>query len=513
MSLAIRSAVRTHRGLVRGHNEDSAYAGRHLLAVADGVGGAVAGELASATVIGAIAPLDAQPPEDVESALRDAITLANRRLREAVRREPSLSGMGTTLTALLLADDRLGMAHIADSRAYRLRDGGLEQITRDETLVQTLIDEGRLSPAEARRHPYRSVILRSLTGEEVEPVLATSSPRPGDRYLLCSDGLTDYAELSSITAALELAAPGEVAERLIDLALAGGGGDNVTCIVADVIDGEPDDSAPAIVGAAADTEPATEISGRRPRLRRVTRREPGRPAQPPADPASPPTAEPDPAEPHPAEPDPDPAESQPADVHSAHDRHRAGVTQTAIPAYQDDPDSDPALAHTVSPPRRQRRRRRRRKLTAIGFAVLIVVVAAGYGGWRWTQTQYFVAAKGSGPVTLYKGVDMHVAGISFYHAVRRSGFVLDDLVPAARADVRHGITADSRDKAVTVYISIISGQLLPTCTPSPRPNATRRGGSASPAAPSAPAASSPSGAPRPATPSGSTPASSTRDCR
>ena len=144
--------------------------------------------------------------------------------------------MGTTLTAILFAGDRLGLVHIGDSRGYLLRDGELTQITKDDTFVQTLVDEGRITAEEAHSHPQRSLIMRALTGHEVEPTLIMREAREGDRYLLCSDGLSDPVSQETILEALKIPGVAESADRLIELALRGGGPDNVTVVVADVVD-------------------------------------------------------------------------------------------------------------------------------------------------------------------------------------------------------------------------------------------------------------------------------------
>ena len=192
MTLALRFAARSHTGLLRTRNEDSVYAGPRLLAVADGMGGHAAGEVASAVAIAALAPLDEDAPgTDLMSALREAAEAANGHLFEMVAADADLQGMGTTLVAVLFAGSRLALLHVGDSRAYLLRDGELSQITHDHTLVQTLVDEGRISQEEAASHPQRSMITRALDGRVgLELDLSVREVRPGDRYLLCSDGLT-----------------------------------------------------------------------------------------------------------------------------------------------------------------------------------------------------------------------------------------------------------------------------------------------------------------------------------
>ncbi|MEZ0339179.1 PP2C family serine/threonine-protein phosphatase [Mycobacterium sp. pV006] len=237
MTLVLRYAARSDRGLVRANNEDSVYAGARLLALADGMGGHAAGEVASQLVIAALAHLDDdEPGGDLLSKLDAAVREGNSAIAEHVEADPELEGMGTTLTAILFAGNRLGLVHIGDSRGYLLRDGELTQITKDDTFVQTLVDEGRITAEEAHSHPQRSLIMRALTGHEVEPTLIMREARAGDRYLLCSDGLSDPVSQETIAEALRIADVAESADRLIELALRGGGPDNVTVVVADVVD-------------------------------------------------------------------------------------------------------------------------------------------------------------------------------------------------------------------------------------------------------------------------------------
>jgi protein phosphatase len=235
---------------MRTNNEDSVYAGPRLLALADGMGGHAAGEVASNVVISTLAHLDEDRPfDDLISTLRDATAAANNNLRAMVEQDSNLDGMGTTLTALLFAGSRVGLVHVGDSRAYLVRGGQLTQITHDDTFVQALIDEGRLTAEEASSHPQRSLILHALNGAEVEPDLSIREARIGDRYLLCSDGLSDVVSPDTLLEALQLPDPHESADRLVELALRAGGPDNVTCIVADVIDVPYGDDAPVMDGA------------------------------------------------------------------------------------------------------------------------------------------------------------------------------------------------------------------------------------------------------------------------
>ncbi|MFD8880335.1 PP2C family protein-serine/threonine phosphatase [Corynebacterium xerosis] len=239
------------RGLVRQNNEDSAYAGPRLLALADGMGGHAAGEVASQLMIAQVSKLDAdQPDADLLDALALACAEGNSSIAEEIEANPVTEGMGTTLTALLFDGERVGLCHVGDSRGYLLRDGELTQITRDDTYVQSLVDEGSLTAEEASVHPQRSLILKALTGRPVEPTLKYREVRKGDRYLLCSDGLSDPVSRETIAEVLAEGTPAESANRLVELALRSGGPDNITIIIADVVDASVDTPIqPALAGA------------------------------------------------------------------------------------------------------------------------------------------------------------------------------------------------------------------------------------------------------------------------
>jgi protein phosphatase len=224
---------------VRPNNEDAYFAGPRLLAVADGVGGHAAGEVASATIIEALAPLgDWEPGYDLVGRLLEAVVAGNAAIAQRVAEDSRLQGMSTTLTAILFAGLRYCLLNIGDSRTYLLRDGSLEQITRDDSYVQLLVDEGHITQEAAGSHPQRNLVLQALTGEEVmEPAMTVREARAGDRFLLCSDGLSDVVDHAALAAALGEGEPQEAVARLIALALENRTRDNVTAIVADVIEG------------------------------------------------------------------------------------------------------------------------------------------------------------------------------------------------------------------------------------------------------------------------------------
>uniref|UniRef100_UPI00066D3F80 PP2C family protein-serine/threonine phosphatase n=1 Tax=Streptomyces sp. SBT349 TaxID=1580539 RepID=UPI00066D3F80 len=266
MSLTLRFAAGSHTGMIRDHNEDSGYAGPRLLAIADGMGGQAAGEVASSEVISTLVQLDDDiPGSDVLTSLDHSVQRANDQLRSMVAEDPRLDGMGTTLTALLWTGQRLGLVHVGDSRAYLLRGGELTQITQDHTWVQRLVDEGRITEEEATTHPQRSLLMRALgSADHIDADLSIREVRAGDRYLLCSDGLSGVVSQDTLRDTLgAFAAPEDTVRELIELALRGGGPDNITCIVADVLDVDTQESdtlarqlydAPQIVGAVAESQ-------------------------------------------------------------------------------------------------------------------------------------------------------------------------------------------------------------------------------------------------------------------
>jgi PPM family protein phosphatase len=238
VSLSLQAAVLSDIGPARPNNEDAVFASPRIVAVADGVGGAAAGEVASATAIGAVAELDkCRLTGPLEPALRAAVARGNETIGFIAACRPRLAGMSTTLTVVALADDgAYVVANVGDSRSYLLRGGALIQLTRDDSLVQELIESGALAPAEARGHPRRSLVLAALDGAEArEPKVETLRARVGDRLLLCSDGLTDVVADDDVARALADPSRGRCAERLLALALEAGARDNVSVVVADVV--------------------------------------------------------------------------------------------------------------------------------------------------------------------------------------------------------------------------------------------------------------------------------------
>ncbi|MFJ5614177.1 MerR family transcriptional regulator [Streptomyces sp. NPDC093221] len=243
--LGIRYAALSDTGLVRESNQDTAYAGSRLLAVADGFG--TGGAPAGAAAVDVLKRLDAGantvPAGELLNALEDAVEQAGRAVRGVAAAEREPGHVGTTLTAMFWTGSQLALVHIGDSRAYLLRDGGFFQITHDHTMVQSMVDEGRLSPAEAESHPQRSLLARALSGTgpatdgSAGADIRLQDARPGDRYLLCSDGLSAVVPADDVHATLATTPdPDDAVRALVALANRNGGPDNVSCVVADVVE-------------------------------------------------------------------------------------------------------------------------------------------------------------------------------------------------------------------------------------------------------------------------------------
>ena len=406
MTLALRFAARSHTGLLREGNEDSVYAGPRVLAVADGMGGHAAGEVASAVAIAALAPLDEDVPgSDLLDVLRDRAVAANDHLRVMVSGDQRLDGMGTTLTAFLFAGSRLGMLHIGDSRAYLLRDGVLTQITHDHTLVQALVDEGRISEEEASTHPQRSLITRALDGRGgIEPDLSVREVRAGDRYLLCTDGLTGpVGRLETLQEALKIPDPQQSCDRLVQLALRGGGPDNVTVIVADVVDAHGLRPSPAVVAGAAADSPQPPPAGISESSAARARTAEGRDVPPPPRPAT-------------------------------------------DPGAQSRPDGTGSRTRTV----------------LVGLLALGLLLVAAVGGWAYGRSQYYVGIDGD-EVAIFRGVRGSVAGVDLSEVSERTDLTTERLDRLALSRVQRGIVARDRTEAEAIVARLEDDN--PECTP------------------------------------------------
>jgi protein phosphatase len=260
--LRISGTGESHVGLVRADNQDSGFIGPTCMLVADGVGGAAAGEIASATTAYAVAATAlARAGEDPAVVLRDAIGLAQAQVRAGMVADPAREGMATTLTAILTDGSRFALAHLGDSRGYVFRDGDLTRVTRDHTYVQQLLEEGRLAEQDVEHHPWRNVVLRSVNGsEDTVPDILALQLRPGDRILLASDGLTDLVEETVIAETLVQRADDDAVGALLAAALGRGGRDNVTCLLATVVEGATISADGLLLGAVRDPGNVVDIA-------------------------------------------------------------------------------------------------------------------------------------------------------------------------------------------------------------------------------------------------------------
>jgi PPM family protein phosphatase len=404
--VAFTSAAVSHVGKVRSNNQDSGYAGSHLFIVADGMGGHAGGDVASALTIKHVREIDRQysSASEAEQALHGALISANALLADTVYEHSELTGMGTTVSGFVLVGHEVAIAHIGDSRIYLLRDGDLRQVTADHTFVQRLVDSGRITEEEAAVHPRRSVLMRVLGDVDATPEIDTSVVKtlPGDRWLICSDGLSSYVNDSTISAVLvaDLDAE-EAATRLVKESLDNGAPDNVTVVVVDIDGSGSSARSPSVtVGSATETlaydgEPSRRATMRLSNLLL-----------------------------HPLK------ATKPDDSHF-------------------EPESEEYLDELII---EDRKRARRRRISVVVVIVLIaaLVSAAVVAGYQWTQTRYFVGAEGTN-VAIYQGVQQDVGPFSLSSVVRVTDVQLDELNYFNRQQVENTISADSLAEAEAIY--------------------------------------------------------------
>jgi serine/threonine protein phosphatase PrpC len=400
VSTPILSAAASHVGKIRASNQDSGSVGNHLFVVADGMGGHAGGDVASALAIRHLVTLD-RPYGSVEEAREEmyrGILDAGKELTRAVADHPELTGMGTTLSGMVRVGDKVVVAHIGDSRIYLLRDGVLEQITADHTFVQRLVDSGRITPEEAAVHPRRSVLMRVLGDVDVEPEIDTHvlDTQPGDRWLLCSDGLSGYvAEREIAEILLTTHDPEEACEKLIQASLAEGAPDNVTAVIVHISDSDVSPPRePHVVGSAAGpiTYQVTPIL-KAPRLPALLL--------------------------HPL---------RAVDAADEHFEPEEGYLEELI--------------------EEDRRRATRRKITW-SLGVLIVLGALTWGAiasYQWTQTRYFVGEV-DGQVVIFQGVQQNIGPISLSTPFEPTGIPLDSLPLFIQESVQETLPASSLDEA------------------------------------------------------------------
>ncbi len=263
--LRLSGVALSHVGLVRSGNEDSGFLAPGCMVVADGVGGSAAGEVASATATYAVsATALAEPRSDPARVLRAGVRLAQQQVARGVRERPTRAGMATTLSAIVTDGARFALAHLGDSRGYLFRDRTLTRVTHDDTLVQRMVDDGSLAPEQAARHPWRNVVTRSVNGDvEDLGTVEELALVPGDRVLLASDGLTDLVSDEQIAELLRRHHDDAAATALQDAALVAGGRDNITCLLATVVDGPAVTSDGVLVGAVRDLDNVVDPSAMR----------------------------------------------------------------------------------------------------------------------------------------------------------------------------------------------------------------------------------------------------------
>ncbi|MDQ0577386.1 PP2C family protein-serine/threonine phosphatase [Agromyces albus] len=400
MATVKASAAVSHVGRIRANNQDSGYAGRQLFLVADGMGGHAGGDVASAIATRRIAEADADYNgiTDAASELQSALISANRQLAETVAEHSELTGMGTTVSALLLHDDHVVIAHIGDSRIYLLRSGELSQISTDHTFVQRLVDAGRITAEEAMVHPRRSVLMRVLGDVEASPEIDTMllDTRAGDRWMLCSDGLSGVVSFDDIHELMSAEAGAkQVADRLVKASLDGGAPDNVTVVVIDI--GEPPAPAtpPLVVGSAAAPLAFGAPEPVRARGIRLT-----------------------PFRPHP-------------------------VQETHF-----EPDSADYFDEIIEED--ARRRRRRRWMWGFWIVLLIGAIFTTFAlGYQWTQTRYYVG-ESNGRVAIFQGIQQDLGPISLHELHTETGLDVADLRTYDQQRVEQTISAGSFSEAYRI---------------------------------------------------------------
>ncbi|GAA3752604.1 protein phosphatase 2C domain-containing protein [Microbacterium kribbense] len=391
------SAALSHTGKVRSNNQDSGYSGANLFVVADGMGGHAGGDVASSLALARLQGLDHgyESTGAAEHALRHAMTAAAGDLIDTVKAQPELAGMGTTVCAIIMVDEYAVIAHIGDSRIYLYRDDELTQITTDHTFVQRLVDSGRITPEEARYHPRRSVLMRVLGDMSADPeVDAFVMPtRPGDRWLICSDGLCGVVDDTHMAKTMALGqAPGRTADMLLKQALDAGAPDNVTIVIVDVGGQHPLFSGtPQIVGAAA-TPKGIEVPPIRP--------------------------------------------------------GRVSWLHLGRQAANEPSHFEPAAEYLEELIEEDRRRARRRRVGwIVGLLLVLAAIAAAlFGAYTWTQTRYFVGA-GDTTVVIYRGIQQNIGPISLSTPYENTGLPLNLLSDFDRQTVEGTISADSFDAA------------------------------------------------------------------
>jgi PPM family protein phosphatase len=428
---------RSDTGRARRENEDSFFARSPMFAVADGMGGAQAGEVASQTAVEVLQQGLPERSGSVEERLRGLVEEANARINALSRADDQRAGMGTTLTLAYVGEHELSVAHVGDSRLYRLRDGVFERLTDDHTLVEELVRQGKLTPQEADHHPQRSIITRALGPEAaVEADSHTWPARDGDVYLICSDGLTSMISERQVAEVVTGASSLPDAGRgLIEAANAAGGRDNITVILFRL------EEVGAVTGGGS-TQDTTEHEVIRPDAADSARGEPATTAPATAAGAA-------------------GAGAGAAGAADAATRAPDGTPTgpaTAVAAPPAEPATKRRQPRAPREPGDGRRKRRRRVPTGL-IAGLVVVVLIGLSAWYASQTVYFVGTSPDGFVTVYRGLPYELpAGLDLYSVNYLSGVPVSELPPRQRRLVtEHKLR--SRDDAHDLVRQMETGAL------------------------------------------------------
>jgi protein phosphatase len=471
-------------GTVRANNQDSSFAGEHLIAMCDGMGGHAGGDTASSIAIRSLAHIEQDDIGDdvamISRMMETSVMAAHDAIVGKAKRERKLAGMGTTVTAVALAAGYWVIAHIGDSRAYLLRDGHLSRVTCDHSYVQHLIDTGRITPAEAKNHPQRNVVMRVLGDFDIDPRPDISIRRahPADRWLLCSDGLCGVLEDSTIEEAMTtLSDQGECVQRLVQMALRAGSTDNVTAVIADAtlaLDADAFDlphQTPLVGGAASrNLEPIADLVNE-PVATAPALHEDDSPAQRAAALIQSPSAHDGDAEQTTVEPSSTRTTRvvQPSTVREA-TGERTNPDTGEIPVVQkpngrisadpNDPEVAKAIqAEHVEQKKAKRAKRRRNRLAVLVICILsaLVLAGAGCGAYAWSQTRYYVG-KSSGNVAIYQGVPTNLFGLELSHEVKRTNIVTSNLPQTWRDQLSRGIAVGSMDEAQS-HVQIIRSEM------------------------------------------------------
>lgn len=453
-------------GTVRANNQDSSFAGEHLVAICDGMGGHAGGDTASTIAIRSLAHIEREDHEQdvaaIASMMETSVMAAHDAIVGKARHERKLSGMGTTVTAVALVDDYWVLSHIGDSRAYLLRDGALCQVSQDHSYVQHLINTGRITEQEAKNHPQRNVVMRVLGDFDIDPHpdIAVLKAHPADRWLLCSDGLCGVLENSTIAdALLSMSNLTECAQHLVSMALRAGSTDNVTAVIADAtlaLDVHAFDlphQTPLVGGAASSSlEPIADIVNE-PVAAAPALRDEGSPAQRAAalmqSSEARKTHHDDDDKPKLAHPS---AAREEESTLSTPDTGEIPIVQKADGALSSDPN-DPQVAKAIEVQQEKQRKtahkhKRNRRITVI-IAILVLLLAgtgAGYATYRWSQTRYYVG-ESNGKVAIFQGVPTNIFGFNLSHEVERTSISTSDLPQTWRDELTEGITRDNLDEA------------------------------------------------------------------